>query len=332
MPDEVIAMPAATNGTPPPAPPAAKPTEKAPDKPVEAPKPPPTAEAWAKLNTAEKKAQERAQAAAKRQADLDARETALKAREAAQEAAKGDPAKLLEMIGGLDGYQKLTAQLLKDRGKRAAAGQPQTPQDVNAIVAKAIEDHEAKKIKAAEEAKAKTEAEQQKATEAMFTSLTKEASELVTNGGDRYEQIRAVVGKNPAHLNALLRDAHAALTSAEGWTVGGKTLRGETSLDSALDMLEDSLVERSISIVSAKVKARLSQAEKPAEQGGARKSETGGPSTLSSRLSQESTLTPRPASAADQPSESPLARKQREEAERLAETIAATEKLIKRQR
>jgi len=343
MPDEAttpIAPATAPAGgltaSPPPAvvTPAAKPDAKA----AEAQKPAPSSAEWNKLNAKERQQRTTDETLKKQREELGTQQAALAAKQSEIDAIKsGDPAKIIELLGGLEGYNKLTSHLLQQRAAAKKTGAPApTVQNIDAVVAKAIADHEAKKEREATEAKTKAEAEAKKAADARFAQLSTECAELIATDAERFTQLQLETGKQPGILETMLREVEGLIMRPEGWTVGTKTLKGTATLDQALDLLEDALVERAATFASAKVRARLaatsSQAEKPAEQGGTRKSESGGPTTLTTRLSQESTLTSRPAEAAAPTGESPLARKQREERESLERAIADTSTILNRKK
>jgi len=308
-------------------------------EPSEPEKPSPKAKDWAEMTRlerrardAEAKAKEREAAAEKRVRELEEERGKRKAEEdEILEAVRArDGAKLFRLLGP-EGVQKVTTAFLKSRATDPKTGKP-APQevDIDALVEKKLAEREAAaEKKAAEEREAKEKAEQA-ATAERFASLTTQGIELVRAGGERFAQIRAELTGSPQAeklFTDTLRAIHAAITSPEGWTIGGKTHRGAVPLDVALDSLEDAMVERAEKLLSDKVRARLTKpAEKPAEDGGTRKSETGGPSTLTQRLATETPASK--ASKAIPEDESPLARKQREEAELEARTIAETEAIL----
>lgn len=329
-------------------PPAAEPTKAEPKKPekaeakkepAEPEKPSPKAKDWAEMTKlerrardAEAKAKEREAAAEKRVRELEEERGKRKAEEdEILDAVRArDGVKLFRLLGP-EGVEKVTTAFLKSRATNPKTGKP-APQevDIEALVDKRFAEREAAAAKkAAEEREAKEKAAQAAMAE-RFASLTTQGIELVRAGGERFAQIRAELTGSPQAeklFNDTLRAIHAAITSPEGWTINGKTHRGEVPLDVALDSLEDAMVERAEKLLSDKVRARLAKlAEKPAEDGGTRKSETGGPSTLTQRLATETPASK--ASKAIPENESPLARKQREEAELEARTIAETEAIL----
>lgn len=324
--------------TPPPAEPAKGKGKEAKETPKEPEKPSPKARDWAEMTRLEKRAREAMDRAKAREAEAEKRlkeiESGATKRSAEDEDViaafkQRDSAKLIKLLG-VEGFQKLSTEFLKSRSAAAKTGAKPAEVDVDAIVEKKLAEREAERErKAAEEREAKQKAEAAAADE-RFSSLTKQGVELVLAGGDRYAQIRAELTGSEAServFNATLRSINEAIMGPEGWTVGSKTLKGQGRLDEALDLLEDYLVERAEKLLSNKVRARLTKpAEKPAEDGGTRKSETGGPSTLTQRLATETP--PTRASKAIPENESPLARKQREERELEAKTIAETEAII----
>jgi hypothetical protein len=324
--------------TPPPAEPAKGKGKESKETPKEPEKPSPKARDWAEVTKLERKAREAMDRAKAREAEAEKRikeiESGATKRSAEDEEVVAafksrDSAKLIKLLG-VEGFQRLSVDFLKSRAAASKTGAKPVEVDVDAIVEKKLAEREAEREKkAAEEREAKQKAEAAAADE-RFSSLTKQGVELVLAGGDRYAQIRAELTGSEAServFNATLRSINDAIMSPEGWTVGGKTLKGQGGLDVALDMLEDYLVERAEKLLSDKVRARLTKpAEKPAEDGGTRKSETDGPSTLTQRLATETP--PTRASKAIPENESPLARKQREERELEAKTIAETEAII----
>lgn len=245
---------------------------------------------WAKHTETEKRQRARDEATKKRTAELDARakeiearETSLKASEAALDELTNNPEKWLERYG-VEGYKKITRKLLPQAGKTAAQ-----QVDLKAEVAKAVAEHEAAREKKTAEERAKQDADAKASAEQRYASLSAQCSELVTNGGERWAQIQAEVALNPGILEAAIREIDALVRGESGWVRGEKVLRGNVGLDAALDMLEDAWVERATKLATTKVKTRLTPGEKSAEASGAKKSEAGGPSTLTRRDSQEST-------------------------------------------
>ena len=144
----------------------------------------------------------------------------------------------------------------------------------------------------------------------------------------KYEQLAHMLKRAGAPgLDAAMRYAQQRLTAAEPWKIGERTARGETSLDAVLEMLDAEAEETAEAALSPKIRARLAGQESAAT-GGAKKSETGGPSTLTPRLSQESALPSRPASTSDHGS--PLKRRQDQEKADIERAIADVAKVFQK--
>ena len=304
-----------------------------PSKPTTDAKPEPTSDAWAKVTRIEKNAQRANEKAfAERKAAKEDRAAAEKARTdatAAASAIKGDAAKALEAVGGLDGYNRITKHLLAARTAARAEHKPQpTETDVAKMVAAEIERRDAVKAKSEAEAKSRGETEAKATADKFFASVTRDAQKMLDADPAKYEQLAHMLKRAGAPgLDAAMRYAQQRLTAAEPWKIGERTARGETSLDAVLEMLDAEAEETAEAALSPKIRARLAGQESAAT-GGAKKSETGGPSTLTPRLSQESALPSRPASTSDHGS--PLKRRQDQEKADIERAIADVAKVFQK--
>lgn len=332
-----------TTATPPasgltaPMPAAAPATQPATDPPAQGaapagePKKPPGSDEWAKRDQLEKSQRARAAKLKSERAELDARAKTVADQEAVLAAVRDKDAGAIIKLIGADGFQKLTAHMLSTRMPKAGASpaqQQKAAEDVNEIVRKAIADHDAAKEKTAAEERDKQSQAAAAAADAKFATLTKQSVDLVKAGGERYAQIALELTGSPEAeklFDSTLRAIDKAISSPDGWKIGDKVLKGQVGLDVALEALDTYLSERALALLSPKVRARLSgPAEKSAEEGGTRKSTSSGSTTLTQRLSTE---TP-PSHQGPPANESPLAKKQREERELEARTIAETEAIL----
>lgn len=289
---QTAAAPAATEAPAAPVAPAEAP--KADAKPAEAPKVNREADKWADVTERERAARSRserlkaeAKALAEQKAQVEQERATFEAIKKAK--ATGDFSKLEELLGP-DTYEAWTRTKLKG-GK---------PDPVKVLKAEIHAEMEAKAKAEREAAEAKAKADEEAKRTEYYSKLDTGFASLIKGGADKYELTALEMARNPERIKAVLRYADANAHKPD-FMADKRDSQGRLTLEIVAATLESELAEEAERLLStSKFKSRLapsapvtatqtdkSKTTAPQTEAGKDQRASGGPTTLTERLSQE---------------------------------------------